>query len=75
MSVIVVGASWSLRTKSNSIPVSVASDVTSDPSPSRVVAQWLDVDLYAVWLEGLCGAKNLRTECGCIKVWAEVKLK
>ena len=36
------------KKKSHSIPVSVASDVTSDLSPSHVDAQWLDVDLYAV---------------------------
>ena len=34
--------------KSYSIPISVASDVTCDLSPSLVAAQWLDLDLYAV---------------------------
>ena len=34
-----------VRKKSYLIPVSVASDVNSDVSPSRVAAQWLDVDL------------------------------
>ena len=33
--------------KSYLIPVSVASDVNSDVSPSRVAAQWVDVDFYA----------------------------
>ena len=44
--------------KSYSIPISFASDVTCDLSPSHVAAQWLDLDLYAVGLECLCGTKE-----------------
>ena len=45
--------------KSYSIPVSVASDVTSDLSPSLVAAQWLDLDLYAVGWNVCVAPKNL----------------
>ena len=45
--------------KSYSIPVSVASDVTSDLSPSLVAAQWLDMDLYAVGWNVRVAPKNL----------------
>ena len=45
--------------KSYSIPISVASDVTCELSPSSVAAQWLDLDLYAVgWSVGVA-PKNL----------------
>ena len=44
--------------KACSIPVSVASDVTSDLSPSHVAAQWLVLDLYAVGWKVLCGTKE-----------------
>ena len=43
---------------SYSIPVSVASDVTSDLSPSHVAAQWLDVDLHAVGWKVCVAPKN-----------------
>ena len=45
--------------KSYSISVSVASDVTSDLSPSHVAAQWLDLDLYAVGWKVCVAPKNL----------------
>ena len=45
--------------KACSIPVSVASDVTSDLSPSHVAAQWLDLDLYAVGWKVCVAPKNL----------------
>ena len=45
--------------KSYSIPVSVASDVLSDLSPSRVAAQWLDLDLYAVGWNVCVAPKNM----------------
>ena len=45
--------------KSYSIPVSVASDFTSDLSPSFVAAQWLDLDLYAVGWNVCVAPKNL----------------
>ena len=45
--------------KSYSIPISVASDVTCDLSPSLVAAQWLDLDLYAVGWNVCVAPKNL----------------
>ena len=54
--------------KSHSIPVSVASDVTSDLSPSHVAAQWLDVDLHALGWKICVAPKKNRTESGCIHV-------
>ena len=48
-----------VRKKSYSIPISVASDVTCDLSPSRVAAQWLDLDLYAVGWNVCVAPKNL----------------
>ena len=45
--------------KSYSIPVSVASDVTSDLSFSHVAAQWLDLHLYAVGWKVCVAPKNL----------------
>ena len=45
--------------KSYSIPISVASDVTCDLSPSRVAAQWLDLDLCEVGWNVCVAPKNL----------------
>ena len=45
--------------KSYSIPISVASDVTCQLSPSLVAAQWLDLDLYAVGWNVCVAPKNL----------------
>ena len=45
--------------ESYSIPISVASDVACDLSPSRVAAQWLDLDLYAIGWNVCVAPKNL----------------
>ena len=47
------------KKKSYSILVSVASDETSDLSPSFAAAQWLDLDLYAVGWSVCVPPKNL----------------
>ena len=55
--------------KSYSIPISVASDVTCDLSPSLVAAQWLDLDLYAVGWSVCVWHQRTSIESGCIKLW------
>ena len=66
-----------VRKKSYLISVSVASDVNSEVSPSRVAARSLDMDLQRGWLEGLHGTREPEQKVGvpmCEHWWGCVGL-